>query len=300
MSSASSTAPSEPSPREFTVGGDLTLRGDAWGDPTRPPVVLLHGGGQTRHAWSGTAAALAQGGWYALAIDQRGHGESDWAADGNYDRLRYADDVIELSRALHAPPVLVGASLGGISSLLGIHRARGPIARALVLVDIATRMEPKGLERIFEFMRARPDGFASLDEAADAVAEYNPHRRRPKDTEGLRKNLRQGDDGRWRWHWDPRFIEQKTPAEPPRQWKALDEAAASLEIPALLVRGRMSDILSEEGARVFLDQVPHAKFADISQAGHMVAGDRNDLFSEAVLEFLRDELGGPTGDGASA
>ena len=295
MSTAPSNSSDSPTLRTFTVGDGLTLRGDAWGDPGAAPVVLLHGGGQTRHAWAGTATTLAAAGWYAMAIDQRGHGESDWAEDGNYDRLRYADDVIDLADALHAPPVLVGASLGGISSLLAIHRAKRPIARALVLVDIATRMEPKGLERIFEFMRARPDGFASLEEAADAVAAYNPHRRRPADTEGLRKNLRQGDDGRWRWHWDPRFLEQKTPAEPPRQWKALDEAAIGLDLPTLLVRGRMSDILSEEGAEIFLQQVPHAKFADISQAGHMVAGDRNDLFSEAVLDFLRDELGGPTG-----
>jgi pimeloyl-ACP methyl ester carboxylesterase len=284
-----------PALRHFRVEGSLTLCADAWGDASRPPVVLLHGGGQTRHAWAGTAAALARGGWYALTVDQRGHGESDWAPDGNYDRLRYADDVIELARALETPPVLVGASLGGISSLLAIHRAPEPIARALVLVDIATRMEVKGLERIFEFMRARPEGFGSLEEAADAVAAYNPHRRRPRDVEGLRKNLRQGADGRWRWHWDPRFLELKQPAEPPRQWRVLDDAAAELDIPTLLVRGRMSDILSEEGARTFLAQVPHAKFADISDAGHMVAGDRNDLFSAAVLGFLRDELGGPTG-----
>jgi pimeloyl-ACP methyl ester carboxylesterase len=286
--------PTPPTLRRFTVEGSLTLCADTWGDPSRPPVVLLHGGGQTRHAWAGTATTLAESGWYALAVDQRGHGESDWAPDGNYDRLRYADDVIELAGALASPPVLVGASLGGISSLIALHRAKQPIARALILVDIATRMEQKGLERIFEFMRAQPDGFASLEEAADAVAAYNPHRRRPSDTEGLRKNLRQGDDGRWRWHWDPRFLEQKYPAEPPRQWKALDAAAAELDIPTLLVRGRMSDILSEEGARTFLEQVPHAKFADISEAGHMVAGDRNDLFSDAVLDFLREELGGPS------
>jgi pimeloyl-ACP methyl ester carboxylesterase len=285
-----------PEARRFRVDGDLELAAEAWGDPARPPVVLLHGGGQTRHAWAGTAATLAEAGWYALAVDQRGHGESDWAPDGNYDRLRYADDVIDLARALDSRPVLVGASLGGISSLLAIHRATTPIARALVLVDIATRMEQKGLERIFEFMHAQPNGFASLEEAADAVAAYNPHRRRPKDLSGLKKNLRQGEDGRWRWHWDPRFIEQKYPAEPPQQWNALDDAASSLTIPTLLVRGRMSDILSEEGARVFLDQVPHAKFADISNAGHMVAGDRNDLFTDAVLAFLQDELGGPEGE----
>lgn len=283
----------EHAPIRFDVEQGLSLVGDAWGDPGRPPVLLLHGGGQTRHAWAGTAITLADAGWHAIALDQRGHGESDWAPDGNYDRLRYADDVIDVARALARPPVLVGASLGGISSLLAIHRAPEPIARALVLVDIATRMEPKGLERIFEFMRARPEGFESLEEAADAIAAYNPHRPRPTDLGGLEKNLRRGPDGRWRWHWDPRFLDQKHPAEPPQQWRALDEAAASLTIPTLLVRGRMSDILSEAGARVFLEQVPHAKLADISQAGHMVAGDRNDLFTDAVLEFLQVELGGP-------
>lgn len=294
MSSADARPGSaEHAPIRFSVDQGLSLAGEAWGAPARPPVLLLHGGGQTRHAWAGTAITLADAGWHAIALDQRGHGESDWAPDGNYDRLRYADDVIDVARQLASPPVLVGASLGGISSLLAIHRAPEPIARALVLVDIATRMEPRGLERIFEFMRARPEGFESLEEAADAIAAYNPHRPRPRDLGGLEKNLRRGPDGRWRWHWDPRFLDQKHPAEPPQQWRALDEAAASLTIPTLLVRGRMSDILSEEGARVFLEQVPHAKLADISNAGHMVAGDRNDLFTDAVLEFLEEELGGP-------
>jgi len=281
-------AKSEPSKISFVVDGSLNLVADAWGDPQNPPAVLLHGGGQTRHAWAGTAATLAEAGWYAIAIDQRGHGESDWSPDGNYERERYADDVIEIATSLHSPPVLVGASLGGMASLMGIYRAETEIARALVLVDIATRMESEGLDRIFAFMQAAPDGFASLDEAADAVAGYNPHRPRPSDLTGLKKNLREGEDGRWRWHWDPRFLEQKVPAEPPQQWTELDAAAESLKLPTLLVRGRMSDILSEAGAKVFLDQVPHAKFADISNAGHMVAGDRNDLFTDAVLEFLTE------------
>jgi pimeloyl-ACP methyl ester carboxylesterase len=275
-----------PSMLRFKVENGLQLVAEAWGDPSGPPVVLLHGGGQTRHAWAGTAATLAQAGWYAVSVDQRGHGESEWAADGNYDRERYADDVIEITQALEGAPVLVGASLGGMASLLGIHRAESEIARALVLVDIATRMESAGLNRIFDFMQAAPDGFANLDEAADAIAAYNPHRRRPSDLGGLKKNLRLGEDGRWRWHWDPRFLEQKVPAEPPQEWTELDAAAESLTVPTLLVRGRMSDILSEAGARVFLGQAPHAKYADISNAGHMVAGDRNDLFTDAVLEFL--------------
>jgi len=277
----------------FSVGNGLTLVGDAWGPPDATPAVLLHGGGQTRHAWAGTAMALARRGWRAIALDQRGHGESEWAPDGDYTRGRYADDVVEVARELTRPPVLIGASLGGISSLLAIHRAGNELASALVLVDIATRMEPAGIERIFAFMQASPDGFASLEEAADAISAYNPHRPRSKDLSGLAKNLRHGEDGRWRWHWDPAFMMTRDPAEPPRQHHEADVAAQSLRVPTLLVRGRMSDVLSEEGVRIFLEQVPHAKFADITDAGHMVAGDRNDVFCDAVLGFLESEVAAP-------
>ena len=281
----------------FATGSGLTLVGDAWGPPDAAPVLLLHGGGQTRHAWAGTAVALAARGWRAISLDQRGHGDSSWDPAGDYARSTYADDVIDVARALRKPPVLVGASLGGIASLLAIHRAgpQPPLAAALVLVDIATRMEPAGIERIFAFMQGHPDGFASLEEAADAIAAYNPHRPRPKDLAGLRKNLRLGDDGRWRWHWDPAFMGTRDPAEPPREHHEADVAAESLTIPTLLVRGRMSDILSEAGVRVFLGQAPHARFADITDAGHMVAGDRNDVFCEAVLDFLEAELPPPDG-----
>lgn len=275
----------------FEVGSGLTLVGDAWGPADATPALLLHGGGQTRHAWAGTAIALARRGWRAIALDQRGHGESDWSPDGDYSRATYAQDVVDVARALSRPAVLVGASLGGISSLLAIER--GAPAAALVLVDIATRMEPAGVERIFAFMQASPDGFASLEEAADAIAAYNPHRPRPKDLSGLAKNLRHGDDGRWRWHWDPAFMASRDPAEPPREHHEGDVAAENLRVPTLLVRGRMSDILSEEGVRIFLEQVPHAKYADITDAGHMVAGDRNDVFCDAVLRFLAAEVPAP-------
>jgi len=289
-SSGSSPSPA-PDSVSFRVAPGLVLRGDAWGDPAHAPALLLHGGGQTRHAWAGTAIALARRGWYAIALDQRGHGESDWDDAGDYDRETFARDVVAVTREIGRPVVLIGASLGGMSGLLAIHRGGPAVASALVMVDIATRMEQQGLERIFAFMQGAPDGFANLEEAADAIAAYNPHRKRPKDLSGLEKNLRLGEDGRWRWHWDPRFISGREPAEPPRHHGDIDEAAEGLRVPTLLVRGRMSDILSEEGAEVFLRQVPHAKYADISDAGHMVAGDRNDIFCDAVLAFLDEELG---------
>ena len=282
-------------PVRFDVSPDVTLLGDAWGDPSAQPVVLLHGGGQTRHAWSGTGRAIAAAGWYAMALDQRGHGDSSWAPDADYAPDTYAADVVEVVRQLEAPPVLVGASLGGMASMQAIASAGLDTARALVLVDIATRMERPGIQRIFEFMTTSPNGFASLDEAADAVAAYNHHRERPKDVSGLAKNLRQGEDGRWRWHWDPRFLEGKDSVKVTSDERqgGLDEMARQLDLPTLLVRGRMSDVLSEEGAQHFLDLAPRAKFADITDAGHMVAGDRNDAFTGAVVDFLRAEGLGP-------
>lgn len=279
--------------RSFEGSRGIVLRADAYGQPDHPPVLLLHGGGQTRHAWSGTAHELARAGWYAVAVDLRGHGESEWSEDGDYTHDDFAADTTALARSFEQAPVLVGASLGGLSSLLALGEARDEsLASALVLVDIATRMEFDGAARIIDFMKARPEGFASLDEAADAVAKYNPHRKRPSDLSGLEKNLRRGGDGRYRWHWDPQFLAgpKNTASLTSLTFERLDDAARSLTLPTLLVRGRMSDLLSEAGAREFLEVVPHAKFVDVSGAGHMVAGDRNDAFSRSVVSFLETEV----------
>jgi len=287
-------------PLELAGRAGLRLRAEGFGTEGAPPVLLLHGGGQTRHAWGGTAQVLAEDGWGPVAVDLRGHGESEWAPDGDYAFESFAADVATLARACASPPVLVGASLGGIASLLAIGDHGAP-ARALVLVDVAPRIERAGAERIIGFMTARPEGFASLEEVADAVAGYLPHRERPRDLGGLAKNLRRGDDGRLRWHWDPRFVAAGVPRAADSAQR-MDAAARSLRIPTLLVRGRLSDLLSEEGARHFLELAPHARYADVSGAGHMVAGDRNDRFTRAVRDFLREELGAPAraaGEGAA-
>ena len=194
-------------------GDGLTLVADAYGPDDGPPVVLFHGGGQTRHAWGGTARLLGDKGWRATTVDLRGHGDSDWAGTGEIDGAGYtldefAADVRAVAAVQSGPPVLIGASLGGLSSLVAIGEAPpgATVASGLVLVDVAPRLEEEGIERIAEFMLGNLDGFASLDEVADAVAAYNPHRPRPKDLSGLRKNVRLRDDGRWYWHWDPSFL----------------------------------------------------------------------------------------------
>ncbi|MCC5862310.1 MAG: alpha/beta hydrolase [Gammaproteobacteria bacterium] len=263
----------------------LRLAGECVGDGL--PVLLLHGGGQTRHAWGPTAARLATAGWQAIAIDQRGHGDSDWAPPEQDYRLEcYGEDLAAAVRSLAQPVVLVGASLGGLAALMVAGELAPECVEALVLVDIAVRPEPHGVDRVLAFMEAHDDGFSSLDEAAAAVAAYLPHRPRPARSAGLARNLRRREDGRWYWHWDPRFLHAAR-AEPPEAWEPrLRAAAARLHQPTLLVRGGLSDVLSEAGARDFLALVPHARYASVSDAAHMVAGDRNDRFTAAVLEFL--------------
>jgi len=284
-----------PRTETFTGSSGNKLVGDLYGKGARS-VILLHGGGQTRHAFAGTAQELAKAGWTALVLDQRGHGDSAWIENGSYVVADFARDAIavsaELTKRSGKPPVLVGASLGGMAGMLAEGMAfdekRAPNFSALVLVDVTPRFDPEGASKIRDFMRGKAfEGFATVDEAADAVAQYLPHRKRPTSTEGLRKNLRQRD-GRWYWHWDPRFFDGPHPISDHReQYEAARvEAVRNLRIPALLVRGGSSELVKEEHVKEFLALAPHAKFVDVAGARHMVAGDRNDVFSAAIVDFL--------------
>ncbi|WAJ44725.1 alpha/beta hydrolase [Mycobacterium sp. Aquia_216] len=280
-------------PEQFSTSGRGGVRivADRQGDPLSRAVVFLHGGGQTRRSWGRAAAAVAGRGWQAVTIDLRGHGESDWSSEGDYRVVSFASDVLEVLRGLPEKPVLVGASLGGFTSMLLAGELSPGIASAVVLVDIVPNMEQSGADRIHNFMSDRVEsGFASLEEVADAIAEYNPHRPRPTDLEGLTTNLRRRGD-RWYWHWDPQFI-SGTAAFPPFEVTDADRMHTAVEailrsgVPMLLIRGQMSDLVSQQRAEEFLARFPQVEFADVRGAGHMVAGDRNDVFAGAVLDFL--------------
>jgi len=264
--------------------GDVWLAADSWGDPGKPLVVLQHGGGQTRHAWKGTGQVLGDAGYHAVAFDARGHGDSDWARDGAYNQDIMVRDLQCVLDALgHRPCILVGASMGGGTSLV----AAGELAVdavALVLVDIAPRIEPEGVQNIQAFMRRNPNGFASLDKVAEAIASYQPHRPRPSSLQGLAKNVRLGDDGRYHWHWDPRFLQGHRDLA--QRQARLEACARALTIPTLLVKGAKSDVLTEDGVQQFQVLTPHCEYMNVASAGHMVAGDRNDAFGKAVVEFL--------------
>lgn len=283
-------------PERISVAANgLLLAGERWRatGPERGTLVLLHGGGQTRHSWDLSAADLQREGWTAVTMDLRGHGESDWDPAGDYSIESVAEDAVATCRQLgdgedpERRPVLVGASMGGMAALLAADRDPA-CCRALVLVDIALRVEPAGRDRIRAFMAQKPEGFESLEEAAAAVVAYNPERPRAVNLDGLAKNLRRTDDGRWRWHWDPKLLEQDHDSEDPMHPSRvrLREAAMGLTMPVLLVRGLRSDVVSEEGLAEARRLLPAASVAEVSDAGHMIAGDDNATFLEAIREFL--------------
>ena len=269
----------------------LSLAASRFGPSDAPGVLFLHGFGQTRHAWRTVARRLAAEGWAVMTLDLRGHGESAWA--DAYRFVDFEDDVEVATRTFHAPPVVVGASMGGILGLVG--QAERGFASALALVDVVPHFDNRSGQRVQAFMAAHRDGFATLDEAAHVIDGFLEHRTRPDRVDGLMRNLRQDAAGRYRWKWDPRFAEGV-------DWVAdfdgtVDEmavimrdrmiaAARSLTVPTLLVRGRLSKFVPAEAARAFVDLVPHAEYVDVAGAGHMVAGDRNDAFGDAIADFL--------------
>ncbi|WP_448661597.1 alpha/beta fold hydrolase [Sphingomonas sp. CJ20] len=275
----------DPSPSRYFDGADgLRIAADVAGPETGRPVILMHGGGQTRGSWKAGLHAIAERGYRVFALDLRGHGASDWDPAGDYRLDAFVRDLRAVMAQLPPRPVLVGASMGGVTQLALLGEPDAPPARALVLIDVTPQVNQDGAARIGAFMRANADGFGSLEEVADAVSAYNPHRPRPADISGLRRNLREVG-GRLFWHWDPQFM--ATPQLRPTAFRArLEAAAQGLRIPTLLVRGTRSELVGDAEVAHFRALVPEARYVDVAGAGHMVAGDRNDAFNAAIVDFL--------------
>ena len=274
---------------KFKVSSGLNIAASSWGRDSDPLVILLHGGGQTRHAWGETGEKLSQNGFYVLALDLRGHGDSDWHPNGEYGVDNYKKDIVSILQEVKKPAAFIGASLGGMTSL---SIAGDPELRekcwALVMVDIGLYPNLEGSQEIVEFMHSGSEGFASIEEAAESVANYLPHRKRPRDNRGLEKNLRLKDDGRYYWHWDPRFLDSR-PKDIPEDYKEKQKSFAKVvETPTLLIKGAMSNILTQNEVDDFLQVITHSEFVEIKDAAHMVAGDRNDIFAAAAIDFLEN------------
>lgn len=264
-------------------GDGLTLRADAYGPADGPPVLFFHGGGQSRRSWTGAAQVVGQAGYRACTIDLRGHGQSDWAADGDYLLDGYARDVEALLDSFDRPVALVGASRGGQSALVGGSRRPGKVAIAL-LADVAPRMRDAGVNAMRSFFAASMGGFATVDEAADALATHLSLPRR-SDVSRLEKTMRRGEDGRLYWQWDPKTVSPQF-LNPPSEGIALEEAAARFKDPVVLVRAEHSTIITDESEAVFRRLTPQLDVVLARGVGHMVTGDSNDIFADTLLDYL--------------
>lgn len=274
----------------FIMADGVRVVATAFGEIGHPVILFLHGAGQTRHSWDSAALSFADRGYRAITVDTRGHGESGWSDSGDYHIDTLVSDLKIIVNSVDGngkPPIVVGASLGGITALLAEGESSKVLFSALVLVDITPRIDPEGVARILQFMNEFSRGFESLEQASEAVAAYQPHRKQARsgDRAGLLKNLRLKADGRYYWHWDPRLLDHVSHLS-----EAIIErqkaAAQLLTLPVLLVHGKLSEIVSRETAEEFMQLVPHAKYVDVADAAHMVASDDNEVFAASVGDFL--------------
>lgn len=272
----------------FKGQGGLKIAADVWGSDNKKLVILLHGGGQTRHAWGETGKKLAEAGYHSVALDLRGHGDSEWHSDADYTIKAYKEDLVSIIKEINKPASLIGASLGGMASLLlAGDEVNSNLCTSLIMVDIGIYPDPAGSDRIVSFMLSGEAGFESLEDVAKSISDYLPHRQKPKDLQGLKKNLRLKEDGKYYWHWDPRFIRRRPGSRDKGYFDLQLKAAQKVVVPTLLMRGALSDVVTMEDVEYFLSVIGHAKFVEIEKAAHMIAGDRNDVFAEEAIKFLR-------------
>jgi pimeloyl-ACP methyl ester carboxylesterase len=284
---------SEASIRNVSIRGHggVNLVGDEYHPAHRvgPAVILLHGGAQTRHSWGQVPTRLAADGFLTLAVDLRGHGESSWAPEADYSPEALRSDAERMAAHIGTPVVIVGASLGGLVSLLFSSAHPDQVAH-LVLVDVVPRNNPGGVERIRQFMSGNPEGFETFEDAVGAVAAYQKHRPRPSEPVGLWRNLRRAPNGRLVWHWDPDFLLRDG-----LPWTHLKEdilvaEASRLKVRTTLLIGGDSDVVDEPAAAAFREMVPNAEVVVVPGASHMIAGDNNEMFGSELLRICREAL----------
>lgn len=270
-----------PTPTDATTTlDDLSLHYLDWGTAGHPPLLCLHGITQTAHSWDEVAPSLARS-HHVHALDQRGHGDSSWAPDGDYRIAAQSRDVERfIETSLAAPAVVVALSMGGLVAMTLTAR-RPDLVRALVVVDIAPEVQRGGVDNIRSFVAATDE----LDTFEDFVARahaFNPRRSLDNIRERLRHNLRQLPSGRWTWKYDPAL---RNPARVAEGMGDLWERAAGIRCPVLIVRGAESDILAADVATRFGDVVG-AEVRTVAGAGHSVMGDNPTGFLAAVEPFL--------------
>jgi len=281
MNSTPPTPPIAPCQEGFVETPEVRLRYLAWGDPDASPLVLLHGIGQTAHTWAYFATAM-QDHFRVVAVDQRGHGDSGWAPDGDYSAAAHGRDLDALILQLRLEEfALVGFSMGGRNAMWLTDR-HGARLRRLVIVDAGPQRPHATGSSARQFMSG-PDVLDSVEDFVERAVRFNPRRSRETLRESLLHNLRQLPDGKWTWKYDPVLRQPSRQITPAGDlWSVLAKIACA----TLIVRGAESPALPEEQAARMAEVIPNARVVTISAAGHTVMGDNPIEFEAKVKPFL--------------
>jgi len=264
--------------------GALNFHYVEWGRPQAPALLCLHGITQTAHSWDEVAAQLADN-CRVICLDQRGHGDSDWAPDGDYTRQTQAADLDVVTAALGlAPFLLAGMSMGGINAIT--FTARHPErVRALVVVDVSPEIQVRGVENIRQFIQAS-DELDSFEAFVERAHQFNPRRSLENIRSRLTYNLKQLPNGNWTWKYDKALRSTDRGFQASALLNLWDDVRA-IKCPTLIIKGGERDILSTESDSRMQAAIPGSRLTVVPGAGHSVMGDNPASFVAAVKEFLR-------------
>ena len=284
------TFASEAAPQDrFLDANGMRFHYLRWGAPDKAATLLLHGFAQTCHSWDFVSLSLCDR-FNITALDQRGHGDSEWASDGDYSPEAYQRDIHAIVESLGlGDVVLIGLSMGGRNALT--YAAQHPEkVKALVIVDAAPQSLPAGTDNIRRFVQ-QEDELASIDDFIARVQRYNPRRPAEQIRGSIIHNLKRLPSGKWTWKYDKvlRSLDRRVGPEPEltlRLWGY----AESLKCPTLVVRGAESDVVALETAETMCHRIPNCRLATVEGAGHLVMGDNPAGFLGAISGFLADVM----------
>jgi esterase len=271
-----------PEERRVAANG-LSFRYLDWGTKGQRPILFLHGGALTAHTWDLCCLALRDD-YHCMALDQRGHGDSDWAPDADYSLSAQREDVKGFTEAIGLDQfVLVGMSMGAINGL-AYAIAYPETLSALVLIDAGPDVRRRGSSRIRDFVNggAKPE---SLDAIIERALAFNPRRDPKVLRRSLMHNLRRQEDGNWVWKYDRRRFQQMGEAHAAER-QGLADGLARVTCPTLVVRGAESDVFHEEDGERLAQRLPDGRFITIPRAGHTVQGDNPKDLAAALHDFL--------------
>ncbi len=256
-----------------------------WGTAGRHPIVFLHGGGLNAHTWDVVCLMLRQN-YHCLALDQRGHGDSEWEPTSDYSHDSQVGDVEGFIEKLQLKkPLLIGHSMGGFAaigySIRNAHKLAG-----LVLVDVGPELSMDGAKRIRDFI-SQDRVLDSVDAFVERAMAFNPRRNPTLLRRSLLHNLRRLPNGKWTWKHDPNRMSPDFAQERVQRAQQILADLHRISCPTLIMRGERSDVFTDANASKFAESLPNGRWIKIANAGHTIQGDNPAGLLDALRPFVK-------------